>query len=246
MNSVDIARAFVQQTFPNCKAAILAGSASRGEETDTSDLDILVIVDKTQSVYEESLNAFGRAIDVLFYTHDACRKLFKMEIQRRRPVVTHMCAHGIILKDPTGLALQIQDEAWQVLRYGPEVMSQEELDMHRNELTDQLDDFIGAKDWHESNIVAFSLIVGSINLVLSSRRHWIGAGKWLLRELQDYDPQLAQQCVRAMDSFYKQGRKDDLIAFVEQALDLVGGRLDKIIHGKKDTRPNEGLLVSET
>lgn len=252
MNSVDIARAFVQQTFPDCKAAMLVGSASRGEETDRSDLDILVIVDKADSVYEESLSAFGRDIDVLFYTHDACLKIFKLEIQRRRPVVSHMCAQGIILKDQDGLAQQIQDEGRQVLQFGPHAMDQEELDLHRNELTDQLDDFIGSKDPYESHIVAFQIIFNAINIVLSYRRHWLGAGKWMLREFQDCDPKLAQQCFGAMDSYYKYGQKADLIAFVEQALELVGGRLEHIIHGQKELNPKKeagrkkDLLMSET
>ncbi|GCE16930.1 nucleotidyltransferase domain-containing protein [Dictyobacter kobayashii] len=245
MNAVDIARTFVDREFPNCKAAILAGSAARGEETEQSDLDILVINEEGASAYEESLSALGRSIDVLFYTHKTCLKLFKQEIQRRRPVLSHMCAQGIILKDTDGLAQQIQHEARQVLQYGPEPISQEEQNIHRNELTDYLDDLIGSKNPYENYIIAFHVIVGSIVIQLNAHKHWLGAGKWLLREFQHYDPQQAQQCLHAMDSFYKHGRKEDLIAFAEQSLQSTGGRLHTIVHGQKEQPQQEDLLTSE-
>jgi predicted nucleotidyltransferase len=50
---IEVARSVVDDKFRECQVAFLSGSASRGEETETSDLDI-VIFTKDES-YRESL-----------------------------------------------------------------------------------------------------------------------------------------------------------------------------------------------
>ena len=245
MNSVEIARKFVEKEFPHCKAAILAGSACRGEETDKSDLDIVVVVERAKTTYEESLQAFGRSIDVLFNSHETCRQFFKKEMLVRRPVLTHMCAQGIIIKDEDGLAQQIQQEARMVIAYGPEPVSDDDMDKYRHQLTNLLDDFISSRNPYESYIIAQHVLGESIDIQLRANRQWLGAGKWLLRACQDYDPILAQKCCAALDSYYKHGSKEELIMLAEEALNTVGGRNHKVIRGIKEDSQQDKILASD-
>lgn len=246
MNSVEIAKKFVEQEFPHCNAAILAGSACRGEETDKSDLDIVVVVQGAKTAYEESLQAFGKSIDVLFNSHETCRQFFKKEMLWRRPVLAHMCAQGIIIKDEDGLAQQIQQEARQVIAYGPEPVSDDDMDKYRHQLTNLLDDFISSRNQYESYLIAQHVLGESIDIQLRANRQWLGAGKWLLRACHDYDPSLAQQWCAALDAYYKHGHKEGLITLAEEALNTVGGRQHKVIRGIKENSQQDKLLTSDS
>jgi predicted nucleotidyltransferase len=43
MDALEAVKIFLDQRFPECSAAFLAGSVIRGEGTSTSDLDIVII-----------------------------------------------------------------------------------------------------------------------------------------------------------------------------------------------------------
>ncbi len=52
---LEAAKTFIAMHFPTCKAALLAGSASREEHKENSDLDLVIIDDSLSSAYRESL-----------------------------------------------------------------------------------------------------------------------------------------------------------------------------------------------
>lgn len=225
LNMIDAARAFVEYSFPACDAAFVAGSAVRGEATTTSDLDIVIVTRDVKAPYRESLSAFGWPIEVFVNTHESYHEFFARDIQRRRPSLPRMCAEGMILKDRDQLAQRIKNEARQLLEQGPAPLSAAEITQLRYQLTDALDDFVGSERRGESYFIANEVAVLASELVLSYHRQWIGKGKWVLRALQAFDPQQAELLTVALETFYQQGTKEDLISFAQDALALVGGRL---------------------
>ena len=59
LQPLEAAKRFITEKFADCQAALLAGSVIRGEETATSDLDIVVFDEKIESAYRESLIEYG-------------------------------------------------------------------------------------------------------------------------------------------------------------------------------------------
>ncbi len=225
MDALEAAQRFVEQSFPACDAALLAGSIVRGEATATSDLDLVIVTKEVRAPYRESLYAYGWPIEVFVHTHRSYREFFASDIQRRRPSLPRMCAEGIILRDHEGVAQRLKKEARELLEQGPQSLSKEEITQLRYALTDNLDDFIGSVRQGENFFIASELAKLSSELMLSYHGQWIGKGKWVLRALHAFDPRLAQRLTSALETFFQQGSKDDLINFAQEALDLVGGRL---------------------
>lgn len=62
MSAIEVAKQFVSTHFPDCSVAILTGSASRGEETPYSDLDILIISDSEPSAYVQAFKETSCAV----------------------------------------------------------------------------------------------------------------------------------------------------------------------------------------
>jgi len=225
VNAEDAAAAFVEQRYPECLAAFVGGSVFRGEGTPTSDLDIVIITDRREAPYRESLREFGWPIEVFVHTERSYRRFFKNDVQRRRPSLPALCAEGVILRDRDGLGTRIREEAQSLLDGGPPPLAPQEVEWRRYSLTDLLDDFVGSRRKDEDLFIAHDLAVGAAELVLLHNRRWTGAGKWLLRALRRFDDKRGRQLDAALRSFYRTGDKGGLVRFVEDALGLVGGRL---------------------
>lgn len=226
MNPIDAANAFIRKYFPDCWAAFLAGSVVRGEETPTSDLDIVIITSGDKGApYRESFRAFGWPIEAFIHTAESYRDFFASDAKRRRPSLPMMCAEGIILRDQDGQAIRIKEEARGLIDAGPEPLSAAETNNLRYAITDILDDLLGSQRHDESLFIAYDLAVTATELILSYHRQWLGRGKWVLRAFHRYDPHLAEQLAEALRAFCETGDRDKLVQFAESALEPVGGRL---------------------
>src|SRR5690242_8299244 len=81
-------------------------------------------------------------------------------------------------------------------------------------------------------------------LVLAAHCAWSGRGKWLIRALRRFDPERAERLAQALEAYYRAARKDELIAFVEDALAPVGGRLFAGYSAGKDEEEHTSELQS--
>jgi hypothetical protein len=144
-----------------------------------------------------------------------------------------MVSEGVVLRD-TGILDSIRNEANQLLAEGPEEWSSETIDTKRYFITDALDDFIGCNNRSEAIFIAGTLAELVSEFVLRTNKRWIGASKWIIRSLRDYDKNFAEQFAEAFDEFYKNDDKTDVIRIVDRVLDPYGGRLfEGFLIGKK-------------
>lgn len=222
--AIEAARKFVLENFPACQAALLCGSVVRGEETSTSDLDIVIIDETLSSEYRESVNSHGWPIEAFVHTSETIRDYFQKDCQRARPSLPRMVSEGIPIIDHPVIP-RLKEEANKLLRDGPPKWNSQTIDMKRYFLTDVLDDFIGAKERGESLFIAGSIGESLHEFVLRTQGHWIGASKWITRALKEYDESFAEDFVDAFDQFYQKGNKQPLVRLVDSVLEPHGGRL---------------------
>ncbi|WP_226674594.1 nucleotidyltransferase domain-containing protein [Rossellomorea aquimaris] len=222
--AIDAAKKFIESHFPTSQAAILAGSVVRGEETSTSDLDIVVIHEQIPSEYRESLIEFGWPIEVFVHNQHTIRQYFQSDCERARPSLPRMVAEGIpLIKHPVITALK--QEANSLLRDGPPNWSLQTIERKRYFLTDALDDFIGSTNRGESLCIANTIGESLHEFVLRTNGHWVGSSKWIIRALKEYDLQFASEYVDAFEQFYRKDEKNAIVKLVDTVLDGHGGRL---------------------
>ncbi|CQR48334.1 hypothetical protein BN1058_02701 [Paraliobacillus sp. PM-2] len=215
---------FVEHYFPNCSAAILAGSVVRKEATSTSDLDIVIIDDTMDHSYRESLVAFGWPIELFVHTTTSYSSFFAMDAASGTPHLPRMVAEGSIIRD-NGIVSVMQTEAQQIIANGPAVWSDQTIKIQRYTLTDLVDDFIGATTRQEAICIVLSLAATLHEFYLRINDQWVGESKWIYRELKRYDQGFAERYIHALESFYKKGEKKPLIDLVDEVLAPYGGRL---------------------
>lgn len=225
MKAIEAAQKIIKPQFLNCDVALLGGSVARGEETKTSDLDIVIIDSNLSKCYRESFMSNGWPVEVFVHNFTTYKEYFKSDCKRGKPTLPQLVSEGIILKGELETVTSLKQEAQQLIDQGPEKWSEGLIRQKRYFLTDALDDFIGATKREEELFIANLLADLVHEFVLRVNGQWVGNSKWFIRVLRKYDSSFAEQFVEAFDHFYRTGEKKKLIAFVEKTLENYGGRL---------------------
>lgn len=224
MEAIFAAKHFVDEYFPHCQAAVLAGSVVRGEETPTSDLDIVIFDNQIENAYRESRIEYNWPIEAFVHSLTSYKTYFRTDIERARPSLLRMVTEGIVLVD-TGILSNIKNEATELLNKGPAPWSEQTLLTKRYMLTDALDDLLGTQNEAEALFIANTLAEAIHEFVLRTNGQWIGASKWIVRALKQYDKDFAGRFVNAFHAFYKTGNREGIINITDEVLAPYGGRL---------------------
>lgn len=224
LQPLEAAKRFIADKFPNCQAAVMAGSVVRGEHTATSDLDIVVFDDKVESAYRESFIDYDWSIEVFIHNFTSYKDFFKLDCERARPSLPRMVSEGLIIID-SGVVCAIKAEADELLKKGPAMWSKNTIETKRYMLTDTLDDLIGSTNRAEELFIANTLANAIHEFVLRTNGKWVGESKWIVRALNYYDEGFAGRFVQAFDVFYRTGAKEEVIGLADEVLQPYGGRL---------------------
>jgi predicted nucleotidyltransferase len=224
LSAFEAAQKFVEERFPDCDAALLAGSVTRGEATVTSDLDIVIFDKEIPSAYRESIIAYGWPIEVFVHNLQSYKLFFESDVKRARPSLPRMVAEGIVIKK-NDILPELIGEAKRIIELGPEVWTKKEIEFKRYFITDTLDDFIGSNNEGEELFIAGTLAEQLQEFVLRTNNRWVGKSKWVVRELNQYDPVFSEKFVEAFSQYYRTGNKKLVVEIAELILEPFGGRL---------------------
>ncbi|WP_017187751.1 nucleotidyltransferase domain-containing protein [Alkalibacillus haloalkaliphilus] len=224
LNPMIAAQKFVEEHFQGCEGALLAGSVARGEATATSDLDLVIFDRHLESSYRESLIKFDWNIEVFAHNLQSYKTYFESDCKRARPSLPRMVVEGAVLKD-NGVISGIKSEAKSLLNKGPESWSEETIELKRYFITDVLDDLIGCQDRAGGIFITNELANLLSEFVLRTNNQWIGNSKWVIRSLRQFDHELAERFVFALDQYYKSENIEPLIQLTDDILKPYGGRL---------------------
>jgi len=185
----------VAERYPDATQAWLGGSTTTGRATVTSDLDITVLLSEVD-VHRESLEYAGWPVELFVHTPDRLAEFLASELARRKPTTHRMLARGVtLLGDPGDLPTRCA----RVLAEGPPPLTVTERDRMRYSLTDALDDYARVTDPGERVVIGSALWTETAQAALAFGGRWISGGKWLLRELREFDPSLADRWLAARD-----------------------------------------------
>jgi hypothetical protein len=223
ITAIEAAIQFVNDEFPECEIAILAGSTSRGEETKTSDLDILIF-DSNISDYRESFVRYGWRIECFVNNNESCLKHFRSDREKGRPVLATMIIEGKVLRDE-GLVEKIKEEALLYIKQGPTPLTSEFIRASRYFMYDLLDDFIDAKSEEEEIILINTISIQLADFILRLNGQWSGRGKTLTRALKNYNSELSDRFFSALNTYYRDRNKQPIVEFINDIYEPIGGQL---------------------
>ena len=224
-DAVEVALRFCDHDYPGATTVILAGSASTGRRTATSDIDILLIApahpfgdgvgSEARVVHRE-----GERIDVFAYTVDGFRDWAERDFASLRPVLPYMLTEGSPLR--TGPEF-VELRRWSAerLALGPR-LSDHQLEVRRYAVTDLIDDLTDAGDPLTTAAIRSDLFRSLAELAILRSNAWLGSGKWLARRLRVADGPSAD----ALAAFAREPDTARAAAIASRLLSELGGRGD--------------------
>ena len=185
--AVDDARALVARWFPEAGAAWLGGSVVLGSATPGSDLDVTVLLPGPPAPYRDARRFRDWPVELFVHTETSLGHYVRRDVAGGRPTMVRLLGRSVVLLDNDGSGAQWQRTAQQLLAAGPHRLTGDDLATMRYAVTDLLDDVTHAHDAHERLVCAVLLADEAAHLLLHGSGHWWGRGKWVARELADFD-----------------------------------------------------------
>jgi hypothetical protein len=223
MSLIDLADRFITDFHPRVDGALLGGSVVAGNDTPTSDLDIVLLFPSGNPNYAETVSYEGRLVEVFAHTPESIASWNQREAAERRPILASLCAHSLVLRGST-MATKVQTEARALLAAGSAPLTPAENDALRYALSAELDDLRGASSPAERFAIHAQVFGSAAELLLQLEGVWLGKGKWLVRQLTLSQDPLAARLIRWAASA---GTEEDLDAIGTAVLGKAGGRLQE-------------------
>lgn len=219
-------REILDARFPDALGGLVAGSAARGDDTPSSDLDLIVLLSGRPAPMRSTEHVRGQLVEFFVHTEDSFVSFVDRERQVRRSLLLHMCAHGLIISDHDQRLARLQDFARNQWSAGPAPLTDDELADRRYRLTALLDDLADESDPVDRVALAAAAFTDVADLALVSRVRWSGTGRWLTRRLRETDAELGDNLAAGLRAAVH-GDPTILLRCGRAELDRLGGPLDR-------------------
>lgn len=232
LSGIEVAKKFAEEKFPESEIVFLAGSASRGEETITSDLDIIIIDNSILCSYRESFVLYNWKIETFFHNYNSYVDQFNIDKDTGRPILANMLAEGKVIKD-NGESNEIKNNAKEFIKAGPNPLSESFIKASRYYTYDLLDDFADTENHQEAIITLNTISLQFVDFILRVNGQWTGRGKGLTRALRQFDEVTYKRYFETLDYYYEMREKQPFIDLVNEFYEPLGGPLfDGFSQGK--------------
>lgn len=213
-----------QEKFPTAQVLFLAGSVMRGEGTEYSDLDIVVVYEYVEAAYRDSFIYEGWPIEVFVHDRETLKYFFeKIDGPSGIPSLPNMVFEGSEIPKQTDFSRGIKEKAKVFIESGPVAWTKNDIDRNRYFITDLCDDLRQPRSYHEMVGTLGQLQEALTNFYFRAQGKWSAKGKSIPRKWKQDNPALANEFLNAMENAYKFGDAKLIISFSEKILNSYGG-----------------------
>ena len=220
----EAARTALDKYYPDRICAIAAGSFLRGEATEKSDIDMVVLYgDDFTDVHRFSAVVAGWPVEFFVHNRQAQDYFMDRDRQRGMCVMMDMIVNGVILPDNAPLALEQRAKAEKLIAAGPDGLTESDIEDRRYFISDTLDDLDASKPALDMYGTLANLYNQLGDFYLRAQGKWSGHGKALGRILRRENAALAAEFEQAFAAAYRHDYAA-VIALGDKLLSPYGGR----------------------
>jgi len=212
------------EQFPDCVAAVLGGSAGAGTYNEHSDLDLVIVVEGEADFFRKVIRYQGWTVECIVVSTERYRELFDAGIRDGNPSLQRLLAEGVTVSCRRG-GERIIEEARRDVAAGPMPLSAAEIDEARYFISDQLADIRGAAGDGERWFAAGRAAELVCKFLLRVNGRWVAEGKYLMREVAAFAPEIALRIEQSLRALYVQGDPLPFTNVCAEILDPYGGFL---------------------
>lgn len=225
VSPLEAARGIWRERYAGARVLFLAGSVMRGEATQTSDLDVVVVFDELADAYREAFTFEGWPVETFVNDVDSLRHFYEVERKRGVPLLMRMMLEGLEVPEASEFSAELKRKASEAYNAGPLPLDAEELRLKRYRLTDWVDDIRFPRSSEELVASGAWLYQDAADFFFRSRGLWSAHSKTVPRRMRKVDAEFASKFLAAFDALFKEKRSEATVALVEELLAPFGGTL---------------------
>lgn len=222
---VDTAKKLLKEKYPHYSVAFVAGSFNRGEETATSDIDLVVVLPKVEQAWRESLTFDGWPIEILIHDEETLKYFFyEVDGKEGIPSLPNMVFEGPAIPWDSPFSSRLKSMASTVLSAGPPTLSEDEKMNLRYTISDLLDDLKAPRTVFEGMATVAKLHGTLAFFMFRSKGTWAAGTKHIPRRIQKIFPELYPRWEKSFQEAFA-GKFQESIRLTEEILNQNGGYL---------------------
>jgi hypothetical protein len=219
-----VTKQLLETRYPGAEVIFVAGSVVRGEATEHSDLDLVVVYSKIPAAYRESFQSSAWPVEAFIHDPATLRYFFKnVDRDLGRATLAEMIAEGHEIPGPSEFSQEIKRMARAVLDAGPPVLPDDEIQDRRYHISELIDDLRAPRSQQEV-IASATLIYNELaDYYFRTNGYWSGTGKALIKRMKRYDPVFARRFGEAFDALFGQSQTQKVIDLANELMAPKGG-----------------------
>lgn len=225
VSPLEAAHGVLGERYRGARVLFLAGSVMRGEATQTSDLDVVVVFEELADARRESFTFEGWPVEAFVHDAESLRHFYGSERKRGVPSLMRMVIEGLELPEASEFSEGLKREAAAAYETGPLPFDAEELKLRRYRLTDWADDIRFPRSGEELVASGAWLYQDAADFFFRSRGLWSAHSKTVPRRMREVDAEFASKFLAAFDALFTEKRGGPTVELVEEMLAPFGGTL---------------------
>lgn len=222
--AIDIAKCFMETKYPKAIAGFCAGSIIRGEGTESSDIDLVVIFAKVENAWRESFVSEDWPIEVFAHDPSTLKYFYeKLDIPSGRPSLPQMLNEGVQVWGDESEGQKLKTHAADLLGKGPPPLNAQDIQTRLYGIFDLLEDLRAPKSRPEMVAIGTRLYAQMGDFYLRSQNQWSGEGKQLLRAIRRFDRDWYEQFVGAFETLFAKKNHSEVTALAQELAASHGG-----------------------
>ena len=220
---IEITNEILQTKYPSAEFAFLAGSIVRGEGTQFSDLDIVIIYKELPNAFRESFYFRKFPVETFVHTPETLN-YFIFDFDRPSTVgsLARMVSEGIEAPKKSELSEKLKRLANEYLAYPPKISEDEKRNICCR-ITDLVDDIRAPRSKEELTASATVLYTLLADFYFRANGFWSAKSKSIPRNLQKINPKLRQKFRASFEELFVAGKPEKVIELAEELLEPHGG-----------------------
>lgn len=221
-----VSRKLLSTRYGDAPVAYLCGSVVRGEETEFSDIDLIVVYKRVDAARRESFTYSSWNVEAFIHDPETLEYFMtKVDAPSGIPSMANMVSEGVLLTDEGSLSRSVERLARDVLEKGPAPWSEDDILKSRYIITDLVDDIRAPRSQDELIGTVTRLYPLVADHFLRTNQQWSAKGKSIQRQLGKIDHEYATLFAVAFRNALKTGETSELITLCDKTLAPAGGWL---------------------
>jgi Nucleotidyltransferase domain len=227
MTPTELVHSLVQTRYAGCNCIYFCGSAARGEETEFSDVDVIVLFNSITHAQRETFREGGWLVDAQIHDPETLNYLMTSDARLGSSIVAKMIVDAVLVPRATRESDQVSHIASQIVSAGP---PSQDFSGVRYMVGNIIADLKQSRDSHETLAIGVELYKILATFYFRSRQEWAVSKKMIPRALRVLDPGIEEKLHKAFLELFSGGCNGLVIEIAEDFLKPVGGPLYENFH----------------